>query len=80
MVSASDSKSYAAPVRPFEYPWEGVGLIHNCEECLPWEIEFWFDDDPDQTPMIREWHAVGCDIWLNVDPAGPSRPSSFLPK
>lgn len=49
-----------APVAFFDYPPDGES-IWPCHDCLPWHIEVLLD--PDGSPRIREWHAIGCRVW-----------------
>lgn len=57
-------KHYATPVLPLDYPLSTLdgALIWPCDDCLPWHIEV-VDDPATGSPIVREWHSVGCAIW-----------------
>lgn len=57
----------SAPVLPFDYPWEAGDTLWPCGDCLPWHVEIYFAEDSDDAPWWREWHAVGCRFWDDVE-------------
>ena len=57
-----------APVASVDVVAEGYEIL-GCLGCLPWhaEVVTW----PDGTVVVREWHAIGCDILaIMLDPDG----------
>lgn len=57
--------TYTAPVLPFDYPADEEP-IWPCHDCLPWHVEVLLDN-PDGLIWVREWHAIGCQIWSHRD-------------
>ena len=65
-VPAKDRHTDRAPVLPFEWVWEDSETIWPCADCTAWHVDLY--ECPDLgTMMVREWHAVGCRIWAEVD-------------
>ena len=55
-----------APVLPFDWVWEDGETIWPCAHCAPWHADLY--EDPElRAVMVREWHAVGCTIWAEVE-------------
>lgn len=38
--------------------------IYACDYCLPWHAEVIIDDDG--TPLVREWHAIECEVFEDM--------------
>ena len=62
----SDSKEDPGSVLPFDWPWDLHETIWPCRDCLSWRAEL-FLVDPDDAIWVREWHAVECLIWTEID-------------
>ena len=57
------------PVLPFDWVWDEGETIWPCPPCAPWHVELY--EGPDiGALMVREWHAVGCRIWAEVENLG----------
>lgn len=63
----------SAPVMAFDYPPD-ARPIWPCTDCYPWHVEVVVlsedsvsDSLNDSRVLVREWHAIGCRFWLDVD-------------
>ena len=60
----SAKTTYDAPVMFYDHPPDG-DPVWPCDDCLPWHVEVLID--PDGSPRIRQWHAIGCRIWISTE-------------
>lgn len=65
-MATNDGKPSSAPVLPFEYVYVDSELIWPCTDCLPWQVDLYLHPR-DGAVMVRESHAVVCDIWTRVN-------------
>lgn len=49
-----------SPCLPLDYPLQLDERIDACPFCLPWFVEI---VQGDEGLIVREWHAMGCEIW-----------------
>jgi hypothetical protein len=61
-----DEHRDAATCLPFDWPWDEGETIHPCRNCISWRAEL-LVIEPDHGIWVREWHAVDCPIWVEVD-------------
>ena len=54
---------------PFDWPWDDNEPILPCSHCSPWRAQLVLAG-PKGAIWVREWHAVTCHIWAEVDAAG----------
>jgi hypothetical protein len=66
-AAGHDLVNYAAPIAFFDHPQDGEPLW-PCPDCLPWHVEVL--TDPDGRIRIRQWHAIGCPVWVDEDGEG----------
>jgi hypothetical protein len=62
----SDTEPDPTSVLPFDWPWEVRETIWPCRHCSTWRAEL-FLVEPDDAIWVREWHAVGCPIWAEIE-------------
>lgn len=67
-VPDPDPDADPTPVRPFDWPWEADETIWPCRECPPWRAELLLVG-VDSAIWVREWHAVECPVWAEIDNA-----------
>jgi hypothetical protein len=53
---------------PFDWPWDDNEPILPCPHCASWRAQL-FLAGPDGAIWVREWHAVACPIWAEVEAA-----------
>ena len=53
-------------VRPFDWPWDRGEVIWPCRRCQVWRAQLILER-PDEAVGVREWHAVDCALWAEVD-------------
>ena len=53
-------------VLPFDWPWNINETIWPCRRCAPWRAEL-FLVGPDGAVWVREWHAVDCPAWVEIE-------------
>jgi len=46
--------------------WEDGQTIWPCQYCTPWHADL-YESPKLRVLMVREWHAVGCRIWAEVE-------------
>lgn len=73
-MGSSDDRLLNAPVLAFEYPAEDE-VVWPCNDCLPWHVEV-VKDPEDGEILIREWHAIGCNVWEVREGGTPGGPFS----
>jgi hypothetical protein len=62
----TDPEDDPASVQAFDWPWDVGETIWPCRHCRLWRAEL-FLVDPDDAIWIREWHAVDCAIWSEIN-------------
>jgi len=67
-VQDVDDSDYDArtAVLPFDWPWNINETIWPCRRCGPWRAEL-FLVGPDGAVWVREWHAVDCPAWVEIE-------------
>jgi hypothetical protein len=58
--------SLPSSARPFDWPWDTGETIWPCRGCDVWRAEL-LVSEPDGPLWVREWHAVDCHIWSEVE-------------
>lgn len=51
---------------PFDWPWDEDETIWPCGHCAAWSAELLLVGQ-DRGIWVREWHAVDCPIWSEID-------------
>jgi hypothetical protein len=52
---------------PFDWSWEPNETIWPCD-CACWRAELLLMG-PDGAIWVREWHAIGCSFWTEIEGA-----------